>query len=331
MNRRLFLGACAALACGQVNRNPDDPMNPYPEDQHPASERGKALAAFARSLKIQRGIPFVKRPERELTVSLYEPKERSRRPIPCILAFGLSAYYKNQTNYRWDLDNLMPNPTPNLYPPALARDRVVVVANLRLSTQAMWPAQIHDAKCAMRWVRKNAAMLNIDPQRIGLFGASASGNLCALLALTAESAKLDDPSCDPAVSTATKAVCCLSTPSDWVYYKDVDSGNKSLFKDVIPPYLGKDDRYYREASPYTYIHAGAPPFFLSHGLQDERVPYSQMTHFAEGLKKAGVRVETWSINHYQHGAIPGVEPDPDYPATDAKIYAFFEHHLDRLA
>jgi acetyl esterase/lipase len=327
MKRRTFLAACVGSAFAQANRDPDDPKNPYPEDQHPESPRGRALADFARSLKIRRGIPFVNRPEGELTLAIYEPRNRPRRPIPCVLAFGISAFYKNQTNYRWDLDNLMASPTPNLYPPSLARNRVVVVANLRLSTQAMWPAQIHDAKCALRWVKKNSATLDIDPARVAMFGASASGNLSALVALTGDTGQLDDPAGDRKVTTTVKAACCLSTPTDWVYYKDVDPGNKSLFKDVIPPYLGNDDHLYQEASPYTYVHRGGPPFFLSHGKQDERVPYSQMPHFAAALEKAGVSVETWTIDHFQHGPIRGVTPEPDYPATDAKIYAFFDHHL----
>jgi hypothetical protein len=54
-----------------------------------------------------------------------------------------------------------------------------------------------------------------------------------------------------------------------------------------------------------------------------------MTQFAERLKKAGVSVDTVSIDNYQHGPIAGKEPNPDYPALDAKIYGFFEKHLDR--
>jgi hypothetical protein len=330
MNRRSFLMSCVAPAFAQPRKDPDDPNNPYPEEQHPKSERGRVLADFARSLRIKRGIQFVRRPEGELTLDIYEPGKRAKGAIPCVLAFGLSAFKRNQTNYRWDLDNLMPSPTPNIYPPALARGRVVVVANLRLSTQAIWPAQIHDAKCAMRWVRKNARTLNIDSDRIGLFGASASGNISAILALTAGTGQLDDPSCNPKMPTRAKAVCCLSAPTDWVYYKNVDSGDKSLFADVLPPYLGKDDRLYREASPVTYVHRGAPPFFLSHGVQDRRVPYSQMARLAGALKEYGI-VETWSINNYQHGPVPGKEPDPDYPETDQKIYNFFDRYLDGKA
>ncbi|MDQ2946847.1 MAG: alpha/beta hydrolase, partial [Acidobacteriota bacterium] len=226
------------------------------------------------------------------------------------------------------LDHLPPAPTPNLYPPALARGRVVVVANLRLSTEAQWPASIHDAKCAMRWVRKHAEELRIDAQRIAAFGASASANISALLALTASTGKLDDPDCDPSVSTDVKAVGCLSGIFDWDYYKNVDSGDKSLFVNVLPPFLGRGDKLYREASPSTYVHTGAPPFLLTHGLQDLRVPYSQMTHFAELLKRATVTVETHSINNYQHGAIPGKEPDPGYAVTDQRIYTFFDRYLN---
>ena len=327
MQRRAFLITCGAPLLAQRN-NTSDPKNSYPEDQHPESARGRAIADFARSLKIQRGIVYVERPEGKLTLDVYEPRKRSPEPIPAILAFGFSAFRKNETQYRWDLDHLLPASTPNLYPPTLARNRVVVVANLRLSTEAKWPAQIHDVKCAMRWVRKLASDLRIDSQRIGAFGASASANMSALLALTADTNQLDDPTCDPSVSTRVKAVVCLSGPFDWEYYKNVDPGNKSLFVDVLPPFLGSDDKLYHEASPSTYVHPGAPPFLLVHGVQDQRVPYSQMGHFANLLKKAGDTVETISVNNYQHGPLPGKEPEPGYEVLDQQIYRFYDRYLD---
>ena len=318
--------SCAAPAFAQARNDPDDPKNPYPEEQNPTAARGRELADFARSLRIKRGTPYVKRPEGELTLDIYEPRSRPSAPLPCVLAFGLSGFRINQTNYRWDLEKLLPSPTANLYPPALARGRVVVVANLRVAAQAMWPAQIHDAKCAIRWVRKNASTLRIDPKRIGFFGASASGNLCALLALTAAKGELDDASCDPKIATDAKAVCCIAAPLDWIFYKESDPGDKSLFGNIMSPYLGNDDKFYREASPIQYIHKGAPPFLLLHGLQDYRVPYSQMTHFAEALNRNGT-VETVAIDNFQHGPMPGKEPDPGYAVLDRKIYGFFDRYL----
>lgn len=328
MNRRVFLFACTASAWAGQRRDVSHSAFPYPEQQHPHSARGREIAGFARTLTIERGIPYARRPEIELTLDVYSPARRPPSPLPCVLAFGLSGFRINETQYRWDLDHLPPAPTPNLYPPILARRRVVVVANLRVSAQAMFPAQIHDAKCALRWVRTHARRLGIDPERIGLFGASASGSLVSLLALTAAKGQLDDPSCRPGVSTQVKAVCSMSGIYDFTYYEKKDSGNGSLFLDVIPPYLGRDDRLYGQASPANYVHPGAPPFFLIHGLQDRRVPYSQMPYFAALLRKAGITVETESINNYQHGPLPGREPDPGYPATDANIYRFFARYLD---
>jgi acetyl esterase/lipase len=323
MHRRSFLLTSLALpSFGQLM------VDRFPEQQQPTSERGRALAEFARSLKIERGLPFVKRPQGELTLNIYSPAGKPSRPLPCVLNFGLSAFLKNETTYRWDLDNLMPAPTANLYPPYLAKNRVVVVANLRLSSEAMFPAQIHDARCAMRWVRKNADRLGIDPARIALFGASASGCLSSLLALTAGTGKLNDPDCNPTVADNAKMVCSLSGIYDFEYYKNVDPGDKSLFVNVLPPYLGKSDRLYWEASPAAYVHAGAPPFLLTHGLQDQRVPFSQMPHFAALRKKAGVVVETLSIENYQHGPVPGKLPVPSVEVIDERIETFFQRHLD---
>ena len=226
MLRRAFLWGCVVPAIAQ-DRKPKRPQ-PYPEQQHPRSKRGHALAEFARALRIQRNVPYVNRPEAELTLDVYSPGEPSSLPRPCILAFALAAFKKNGADFRLDLDDLPPSPTPNLYPPILARGRVMVVARVRVSAQAMFPAQIHDAKCALRWIRKNAAGLGVDPERIALFGASASGNLISLLALTA-GGQLDDPACPPDVSTQVKGVCSLSGIYDFEFYrKEPGDGSCSL-------------------------------------------------------------------------------------------------------
>ena len=161
MKRRTFLGTCALPLFAQ-NKKQNAAANPYPEQQHPESKRGRGIADFARSLNIRRGVPYVSRPEAELTLDFYSPGARSSRALPGVLVFGLAAFKKNSTDFRLDLDALPPSPTPNLYPPILATDRLVVVARVRTSAQAVFPAQIHDCKCALRWVRKNAEDLGLD-------------------------------------------------------------------------------------------------------------------------------------------------------------------------
>jgi acetyl esterase/lipase len=62
----------------------------------------------------------------------------------------------------------------------------VASINYRLSPEAVFPAQLEDCKAAIRWLRAHADNFGIDPNRIGAWGASAGGNLAALLGTTGE-------------------------------------------------------------------------------------------------------------------------------------------------
>jgi acetyl esterase/lipase len=57
----------------------------------------------------------------------------------------------------------------------------VASINYRLSSEAVFPAQLEDCKAAVRWLRAHADEFGIDPNRIGVWGASAGGNLAALV------------------------------------------------------------------------------------------------------------------------------------------------------
>ncbi len=60
----------------------------------------------------------------------------------------------------------------------------VASINYRFANAAIFPAQIEDAKAAVRWLRANAAQYHFDPKRIAAFGNSAGGHLAALLGTT---------------------------------------------------------------------------------------------------------------------------------------------------
>ena len=67
------------------------------------------------------------------------------------------------------------------YAPRIAeRGYVFIATEYRVMDEAMWPAQIQDAKALIRWTHANAERLGIDPDRIVLGGASAGGNLSTL-------------------------------------------------------------------------------------------------------------------------------------------------------
>src|SRR3954468_16180154 len=88
---------------------------------------------------------------------------------------------------------------PDLSAHFASRGMAMASIDYRLSRDAVFPAQLHDVKLALRWLRDHAAQHGFDARRIGLWGVSAGGHLAALAALTA------DASLDPAVSAVVVA------------------------------------------------------------------------------------------------------------------------------
>jgi acetyl esterase/lipase len=163
--------------------------------------------------------------------------------------------------------------------PALAAQGFVVVSvNYHLGPSGPWPAQIEDVKCAIRFLRANAAALNVNPAEIGAWGQSAGGHLVALLA-TASPAVGWDVGPYRAQSSKIQAVVDMAGPSDLLSMGDQgDSGLVqdsfiSLLGTVPPPRLGAA---LTAASPVTYIAKGDPPFLLMHSDND-RIVYPQQS------------------------------------------------------
>jgi acetyl esterase/lipase len=343
MNRRNFFllsGAAtyAALSFGMQEKDPrvaagtDLPV----DEQQPASARGRELARMAHSLHIEKNIPYVQRPERTLHVSVYIPSTKAAGPWPVILNVGLAAWRTDTSDFRLNLDTVGSAPTPNIYPPVLAsKGYAVVAAQLRTSGEARFPAQIQDCQAALAWILREAPSRGFDVSRIGLLGASASGHLVSLLALMNGAKGLLDPSLSLHWPLPVKAVCSMSGFYDFAYYRQ-DPGDGTLYPQ-IQQFLGgtyeERPEVYRDASPQYYLQRSAgtsiPAFFMFHGVQDRRVPYSQAVRFHQALSAAKASVGFEAIHHYHHGPQPGDIPDPPYEVTDQRIYTFFDQHLKR--
>lgn len=92
-----------------------------------------------------------------------------------------------------------------------------VSISYRFSRVAPYPAQIHDCKAAVRWVRANAKEYNFDPDRIGVWGASAGGHLVSLLGTTAGEKELEgEVGGNLDQSSRVQAVCDWFGPTDMI-------------------------------------------------------------------------------------------------------------------
>jgi acetyl esterase/lipase len=152
-----------------------------------------------------------------------------------------------------------------------------VSANYRLTGQGLWPAQIHDTKAAIRWVRANADKIGIDADKIAIAGYSAGGLLSLLSAGTNGVAEFEGIGGNASVSSNVQAgigVYPLATPS----------GN------LFPTTLSAEERakVVEAASPAKYIGKNFAPTIFIHGTADTTVPTVSSIDFYTKLNAAGV-------------------------------------------
>lgn len=171
----------------------------------------------------------------------------------------------------------------------LARSGFVAVpVDYRLfqDNQNKWPAQLDDVQRAVRWIRANAAVYGVDPDRIGAFGHSAGAQLAALLGMEQTRANSD-----PALagySSKVQAVVDVSGPTDFT--SDHDPEGDAFLASFLGADYSSHPELWREASPLFHVSKNNAPFLIVHGTQDPDVPVSQSQELFEKLQSAGVPV-----------------------------------------
>lgn len=177
----------------------------------------------------------------------------------------------------------------------------------RLQPAPNWQAATGDVKCAIGWVKRNAARYGADKNRIALLGRSAGGHLALLAAYAPRRDPLLPASCAPGPQdTRVQAVISLYGPTDlvWGYHNparpDVIDGPGTLRR-----FLGGDPqtaaRAYEAASPTSHITPDSPPTLLFHGGRDQLVSPRHAGFVAERLARAGVPFRAVLIPYAQHG------------------------------
>jgi acetyl esterase/lipase len=171
----------------------------------------------------------------------------------------------------------------------------VASVDYRLSGEAIWPTQLHDAKAAVRWMRFRAGELGIDPDRIAAWGESAGGHLAALLGLTGDEPTLQGDVGITGPSSAVVAVAAWYSPSDiGALAADLgqDPGDPATREALLlgAPAASAPD-VAAQASPITHVSAGAPPFLLLHGREDRLIPCVQSERLHAALVAVGVEVD----------------------------------------
>ena len=188
--------------------------------------------------------------------------------------------------------------------PFAALGYVAIAAQYRLAGQAGYPALVHDAKAAIRWVRANAAKLGIDSARIGVVGYSAGGYHALFTAGTGDRPEFEGNGGNAGVSTKV-AVCLAYYPATNV------PGN------MLP--AGSDAAAQKAANAATYIAAGYPPTVIFHGMKDTTIPIESSKRLVQQFQDVQVPVEFHAFEGVPHV----FDSNPEFAVLAAQLADFF--------
>lgn len=239
------------------------------------------------------------------------------------------------------------------------RNRGIAVASVsyRLTSQAaqwggepvVFPAQIHDVKAAIRWLRAHATEYRIDPDRVAVWGSSAGGHLAALVGTSGNDPEIEGSvGAEPGQSSAVQAAVDYYGPIDLLQMNpdvttppgsvlDHDAPNspesrligfdrpgegigvlRANVDNPIPPFPQLVLRT-TQVDPQTWADVDDPPFMIVHGTADQSVPFAQSVRLRDTLAALGHAPLFLPVQDAGHGGFPN--------AVHAQAQAFI---LDRL-
>ena len=177
----------------------------------------------------------------------------------------------------------------------------------RLSQHAKWPAQIHDCKAAIRWIKANAKKYGLDEERIAVHGTSAGGHLVAMLGTSAGVAEMDGM-VGPHTDQPTMVRCVIDYfgPTNFLRMNDYKSridhdAADSPESQLVGGPIQKNKKFTLTADPISYITKRDASFLIAHGTKDMAVPYNQSVILHQALKKVGVPSVLITVADGGHG------------------------------
>jgi acetyl esterase/lipase len=247
-----------------------------------------AVQAAPPKLTIDQDLAYSKPGSRELKLDIARPAEGDG-PFPAVLVIHGGAWRQGN---KADVRPILPQFVEHGY--------VAVSPEYRFCPQDAFPAQIHDVKAAVRWLKVNAKKYRIDPDRIGAMGFSAGGHLSLMLGLTTPNDGLEGDVSAGAPDSRVKAVVNYFGPTD-LAAKDIPDICKPWVKDFLGGSPQDRPDAAAKASPLTFVSKDDAPVLTFQGTKDSLVPYTQAIKLAEAMNSAGVPGRVELILGADHG------------------------------
>ena len=259
--------------------------------------------------------------------------------IPDNYTKQLDVVYTSGTGFQEKLDLYIPNKTSKLAPAIInihgggwvggSKEQQggfnsyfkngFVVANIeyRMTHEAKAPAAVEDARCALAYLIRHAAELNIDVNRIVVMGGSAGGHLALMTGLLSNDHRFDN-NCNDVKDMKVAAIIDKWGITDvwaWAYCCKSHSAQNWLGDRKA------DEAFAKTVSPMTYVKKTSPPIFICHGDADSTVPMEESIALHDKLIQLGVKTELMIVPHAGHSLSGAKE---QLKVMDEKILVFLK-------
>ena len=255
---------------------------------------------------------------RQLMARIYQPQGAG--PFPTLLDLHGGAWRRK--------DRLAEEPMDR----AIATSGVLVVAiDLRLSTEAPYPASVQDANYGVRWLKSRAAEWNGDPSRIGVYGSSSGGHVAQLLAMRPRDARYSAMALPAAPHLdATVAYVATRSPISDTYARfqqaermkrdGMIKSNKTYFRPWETIFEGNPQQILDRREAVTL-----PPLLIMQGALDDNVLPSLQEKFAASYRAAGGDCELHVFEGCEHEWV--AKPGPQTDRAHEMVKAFIARNL----
>lgn len=277
-------------------------------EKAPAAGKAARKPAIPEGMRVERNLEYVPGGHERNKLDLYLPSV-AEKPLPVVVWIHGGA---------WRAGGKEGCPAVGL----VARGYAVASINYRLSQHAVFPAQIEDCKAAIRFLRAVAKQYGLDPDHVGVWGASAGGHLVALLGTSGGVKDLEGRRGSLGPSSRVQCVVDWFGPTDFTRMGGWHDAPDSPEAQLLGGPVAKNKDKAARANPITYVTKDDPPFLIMHGEDDGTVPISQSELLDAALRRARVPSTFVRIGGAGHGG-----PAFNAPENRKRIEDFFDKHL----
>ena len=269
-------------------------------DARPAGEvaaRPDGRTEISRStlsqLNAKRDVTYARYGDRTLQMDIYRPKGEWGA-LPAVLCIHGGGWAKGDRTSHAKIAQAL-----------AARGYVAATISYRLSGEAPFPAQIHDCKAAVRFLRANAKTYGIKPNQIGAIGLSAGGHLTALLATSGGVKELEGNGGNAGFSSTIQATVPMGAQTDLLSDRtrgiSAIEGRGKIWRQFLGGSLADQPATYRLASPLHHLDKANPPVWLITGENDD--PSTHAVAFRQRMKQLSLPSGLTVIPGAPHGFI----------------------------